>query len=183
MTDRPAHVPAGHATLAPYVMAQGARDLVAFLTQVFDARVVMSLDRDDGSLMHASLQIGESSLMLAEATADYPAFPVWLHVYVADAGETYAKAIALGATGIEAPWTRETAIAAAASGMPVATPGGWRRPRADHRGSHDEKAEREARLFLCLSIAPKRISASRTGRSGEPWPGRTSCARPRGCRG
>ena len=103
MTDRPAHVPAGHATLAPYVMAQGARDLVAFLTQVFDARVVMSLDRDDGSLMHASLQIGESSLMLAEATADYPAFPVWLHVYVADAGETYAKAIALGATGIEAP--------------------------------------------------------------------------------
>jgi len=103
MTDRPAHVPAGHATLAPYVMAQGARDLVAFLTQVFDARVVMSLDRDDGSLMHASLQIGESSLMLAEATADYHAFPVWLHVYVADAGETYAKAIALGATGIEAP--------------------------------------------------------------------------------
>lgn len=103
MTDRPAHVPAGHATLAPYVMAHDARDLVAFLTQVFDARVVMSLDRDDGSLMHASLQIGESSLMLAEATADYPAFPVWLHVYVADAGETYAKAIALGATGIEAP--------------------------------------------------------------------------------
>lgn len=103
MTDRPAHVSAGHATLAPYVMAQGARDLVAFLMQVFDARVVMSLDRDDGSLMHASLQIGESSLMLAEATADYPAFPVWLHVYVADAGATYAKAIALGATGIEAP--------------------------------------------------------------------------------
>jgi len=103
MTDRPTHVPAGHATLAPYVMAQGARDLVAFLAQVFDARVVMSLDRDDGSLMHASLQIGESSLMLAEATADYPAFPVWLHVYVADAGATYAKAVALGATGIEAP--------------------------------------------------------------------------------
>lgn len=100
---RPDHVPADHSTLAPYVMARGARHLVAFLAAVFGARTVMSLDRDDGSLMHASLLIGESGLMVAEATADYPAFPVWLHVYVADADATYEKAVALGATGVEAP--------------------------------------------------------------------------------
>ncbi len=100
---RPAHVPANHSTLAPYLMAEGARDLVDFLAAVFGARTVMSLDRDDGSLMHASILIGESSLMVAEATADYPAFPVWLHVYVADVDATYAKALGLGAAPVEAP--------------------------------------------------------------------------------
>lgn len=100
---RPDHVPTDHSTLSPYVMAKGARDLVNFLSAVFGARTVISLDRDDGSLMHASLLIGESSLMVAEATADYPAFPVWLHVYVVDVDATYAKALSLGATPVEPP--------------------------------------------------------------------------------
>lgn len=100
---RPAHLPADHSTLAPYIMAKGARDLAGFLAAVFGARTVMSLDRDDGSLMHASLLIGESSLMVAEATADYPAFPIWLHIYVADVDATYAKALSLGASPVEPP--------------------------------------------------------------------------------
>ncbi len=100
---RPDHVPADHSTLSPYVMAKGARDLVGFLAAAFGARTIMSLDRDDGSLMHASLLIGESSLMVAEATADYPAFPIWLHVYVADVDATYAKALSLGASPVEPP--------------------------------------------------------------------------------
>ncbi|AVO45254.1 VOC family protein [Phreatobacter cathodiphilus] len=100
---RPASQPADHSTVSPYVMATGARDLMGFLAAVFGATPVMALDREDGSLMHASVKIGDSVVMLAEATADYPAFPVWLHVYVDDVDSTHAAALARGAVEVEAP--------------------------------------------------------------------------------
>jgi uncharacterized glyoxalase superfamily protein PhnB len=100
---RPASQPADHSTVSVYVMAQGARDLMDFLGTVFGATALVAIDREDGSLMHASLRIGDSVVMIAEATADYPAFPVWLHVYVDDVDATHAAALAKGATEVEAP--------------------------------------------------------------------------------
>lgn len=100
---RPASQPADHSTVSAYVMAQGARDLMDFLGTVFGAKALMAIDREDGSLMHASLRIGDSVVMIAEATADYPAFPTWLHVYVDDVDATHAAALAKGATEVEAP--------------------------------------------------------------------------------
>ena len=53
----------------------------------------------------------------------------------------------------------------------------------DRRGAH--KKRRRISLIL-RPVAFRRnltISAWRTGRTGGPWPCRTSCARPRGCRG
>ncbi|MGQ3353445.1 MAG: VOC family protein [Phreatobacter sp.] len=100
---RPASQPADHSTVSPYVMAKGARDLMGFLGEVFGATPIMALDREDGSLMHASVKIGDSVVMLAEATGDYPAFPVWLHVYVDDVAAAHAAALARGAVEVEAP--------------------------------------------------------------------------------
>jgi PhnB protein len=100
---RPASQPADHSTVSAYVMAQGARGLMDFLGTVFGATTLIAIDREDGSLMHASLKIGDSVVMIAESTADYPAFPVWLHVYVDDVDATHAAALAKGATEVEAP--------------------------------------------------------------------------------
>lgn len=100
---RPASQPADHSTVSAYVMARGARDLMDFLDTVFGATTLMAIDREDGSLMHASLRIGDSVVMIAEATIDYPAFPVWLHVYVDDVDATHAKALTKGATAVESP--------------------------------------------------------------------------------
>ena len=99
----PDNQPKDHSTVSAYVMVNQADRLIAFLEQVFGAEVVMRLARDDASVMHASVRIGDSVVMLADAMADYPASPAWLHVYVADVDATYAKAISLGADMVQIP--------------------------------------------------------------------------------
>lgn len=95
--------PADHSTVSAYVMARDAPKLIDFATEIFGATTVMRLAREDGSIMHASIRIGDSVVMIADATEGFPAFPVWLHVYVPDVDATYRKALATGATAVQAP--------------------------------------------------------------------------------
>lgn len=95
--------PSDHSTVSAYVMVPEADRLIEFLQAVFGAGVTMRLPRDDGKVMHASIRIGDSTVMLSDATADYPPFPVWLHVYVEDVDATYAKALSLGASSVQEP--------------------------------------------------------------------------------
>jgi PhnB protein len=98
--------PKDHSTVSAYMMTTEADRLIGFLKQVFAADVVMRLAREDGSVMHASVRIGDSVVMLADATGDFPAFPAWLHVYVADVDATYAKALSLGGGAVQAPTSK-----------------------------------------------------------------------------
>ncbi|MGE5811963.1 MAG: VOC family protein [Ignavibacteria bacterium] len=47
--------------------------------------------------MHAVTQIGDSFIMLSEATEKYPAMPSMIYLYVKDTDEFYGKAIKAGA--------------------------------------------------------------------------------------
>jgi uncharacterized glyoxalase superfamily protein PhnB len=84
-------------------MVDGAQRVIDFATDVLGGRLIMRIDRDDGSLMHGALRIGDSVIMLAEGTEGSPAFPVWLHVYVPDVDATYRQALAEGGTSVQEP--------------------------------------------------------------------------------
>jgi uncharacterized glyoxalase superfamily protein PhnB len=84
-------------------MADGAQRVIDFVTEVLGGEVIMRMNRDDGSLMHGSLRIGDSVIMLSDATKDVPAFPIWLHVYVPDVDATYQQALEKGATSAQEP--------------------------------------------------------------------------------
>lgn len=92
-----------HTMVSPYIMAKGADALIAFAERLFGAEVLMRLAREDGSVMHASVRIGDSVIMIADATEDFAGFPVWLHIYVPDVDGTYAKALAEGAQSVQEP--------------------------------------------------------------------------------
>ncbi|MBB5754554.1 VOC family protein [Prosthecomicrobium pneumaticum] len=96
-------LPAQHSTVSVYILAYEAPRLLDFVAAVFGGAVVMRLDREDGTLMHASVRIGDSTLMIADGTPQWPSFPVWLHVYVDDVDATYALALEHGATSVDAP--------------------------------------------------------------------------------
>ena len=100
---------AGYPTVSPYLMVDGAQRVIDFVTQVLGGEVMMRMNRDDGSLMHGALRIGDSVIMLADATKDFPAFPVWLHVYVPDVDATYRRALESGAGPRRSPPSRATA--------------------------------------------------------------------------
>ena len=100
--DQP-HQPPGYPTVSVYLMADGAGRVIDFMTGVLGGEILMRLDREDGSLMHGALRIGDSVVMLADATTEVPAFPVWLHVYVPDVDATYRLALAAGAASVQEP--------------------------------------------------------------------------------
>lgn len=95
--------PADHSTVSAYVMAKDAAKAIDFATEVFGAETVIRIAREDGSVMHASIRIGDSVVMIADATKDFPAFAAWLHVYEPDVDATYEKALASGASPIQEP--------------------------------------------------------------------------------
>jgi PhnB protein len=70
-----------------------------FLSHVFDAVERGEREaRDDGSIAHAEVQIGDSVVMLSDATPQYPARPCVNFTYVEDVEGMLRKAVAAGAS-------------------------------------------------------------------------------------
>jgi PhnB protein len=99
----PHHQPAGYPTVSAYIMATGAQRVIDFVTDVLGGQVIMRMERDDGSLMHGALRIGDSVVMLSDATKDNAGFPIWLHVYVPDVDATYQSALEKGGISVQEP--------------------------------------------------------------------------------
>ena len=89
-------VPDGHHTVTPYLVATDAQAVIDFATKAFNATVVEDMRRPDGAVMHAELQIGDSRIMLGQASGQHPAMPAALYLYVPDADATYRQALAAG---------------------------------------------------------------------------------------
>ena len=62
--------------------------------------LLLKLDRNDGSIMHAEVKIGNNRIMIGEPTEQIGAMPVSLYVYVTDCDKTYQAAIQAGAMSI-----------------------------------------------------------------------------------
>ena len=98
-------IPDGYHSLTPYLIVADGAGAVAFYAKVFGAKLRLKLDRPDGKIGHAELEIGDSVVMLADeyppmdakAPAAYGGTPVSLHLYVADVDAVIAQAIAAGA--------------------------------------------------------------------------------------
>jgi glyoxalase/bleomycin resistance protein/dioxygenase superfamily protein len=62
----PNPVPAGYATVTPYLCVSDAAKLIEFLKQAFDAQLLFKMDGPGGRIMHAEMTIGDSRIMLAQ---------------------------------------------------------------------------------------------------------------------
>jgi len=88
--------PDGWHDVTPRLIAPDAAALVAFLRAAFGATGELPAGRP------AELRIGDSIVMVSEA-GPRDATRALLYLYVEDAAATYARAVAAGATTIEAP--------------------------------------------------------------------------------
>jgi uncharacterized glyoxalase superfamily protein PhnB len=102
MTVKP--IPEGFHTVTPYLTVRGATKMIEFLKKAFGAQTVFEpMKRPDGAIMHAELKIGDSRVMIGEASEQCQPTQAQLYVYVADADTTYQRAIAAGAASSMAP--------------------------------------------------------------------------------
>jgi PhnB protein len=87
-------VPAGSNTVNPFIIADGAADLIGFLIEVFEAEEVAearTLDTD-GLLLHAELRVGDSLLTVADRKPGWPFTPALTRIYVDDVDAVLARA-------------------------------------------------------------------------------------------
>jgi uncharacterized glyoxalase superfamily protein PhnB len=96
-------VPEGYHTVTPYLVVDNAQTLIEFAKRAFDATVGEEMKREDGTIMHAELQIGDSRIMLGQANEQHKAMPCALYLYVPDTDATYKKALAAGAVSTMEP--------------------------------------------------------------------------------
>jgi PhnB protein len=93
-------IPEGYQQVMPYLILQNAAQFLSFMEKVFGATEKYKALKDDGSIGHAELQIGESTIMFADSNEQWRTENAGLFIYVADADETYNKAIEAGATSV-----------------------------------------------------------------------------------
>ena len=97
-------VPSGMHTITPHLVCEGAAAAMAYYQQAFDAVETWRLPGPDGKIMHASMRIGDSTIMLVDDFPEHGSLgpkalkgsPVTLHLYVADVDAAYAQAIEAG---------------------------------------------------------------------------------------
>lgn len=96
-------IPEGYHTVTPYLVAQGAAQLIDFMKEAFAAEEIQCMTLPDGSIMHAEVRIGNSRVMLSEARGEYGPMPTMLHLYVEDMDAVYQRALQAGATSLREP--------------------------------------------------------------------------------
>lgn len=97
----------GCSTVSAMIFVDAADEVVAFAEKTFDAKLVSRpLLHGDGSLWHAALRIGDSTVMVGQRPGEMPATTAFLHVYVEDADASYSRALDNGATPMMAPETQ-----------------------------------------------------------------------------
>ncbi len=99
--------PEGYASLSPYLIVDHAQELVDQLKGLFNATELRRFDRPDGTIAHVELMLDDTVLMLSQSTDEFPSYTAVLHMYVADARKTYAKAIELGFNPLQEPMHHE----------------------------------------------------------------------------
>lgn len=100
-----AHVPAGYATVNPFIVTRDAEGLIKFITEVFLGTPIPEAHTidNDGLLLHAEVQLGDSRVMLFERKPGWPFTPAFLQIYVHDVANTLALAEERGAEVVTQP--------------------------------------------------------------------------------
>jgi len=98
-------IPEGMHTVTPHLVCAGAAEAIEFYQTAFGATELSRVPGANGKLMHASVRIGDSVVMLNEEMPEWGAFgpkslkgsAVTIHLYVENADAVFEQAVAAGA--------------------------------------------------------------------------------------
>lgn len=99
--------PKGYNSVSPYFIVDGADRFIDLMKEIFDAKVLREYRMDDGSIMHAEIQIDDSVIMLGNSSKEFPPTSLVMHVYVADVDQIFQRAMDAGCEAIEQPKEKE----------------------------------------------------------------------------
>lgn len=97
-----AYKPEGFSNITPFIAVNQAQKVLEFVKRAFDAEEIFALRRDDGTIEHAQIRIGDSMLLLGDPMGKDEARAM-LYYYVADCDCHYERGLASGGTSIQEP--------------------------------------------------------------------------------
>ncbi len=98
--------PEGYSTVCPGLTVESIEKQMKFLQNVFDAKIKDVMKQPDDSIMHAELWIGDTVIMLGQASKEWPARISNNYVFVSNADVAYDRALKEGATSLMEPGDR-----------------------------------------------------------------------------
>ena len=107
----PQPVPEGYHTITPYLAVENASEAIDFYQRAFGAQERVRMDGPGGSVMHAELQVGDSTIMLSDPFPQASTKPpkelggtsVSIFAYVENIDDVYKQAIDAGASSLMEP--------------------------------------------------------------------------------
>jgi PhnB protein len=90
-------------TVTPYLVVPDADAELRFLAAAFGAQELSCARNADNSVMHAEITIGNSLIMLGQASKQVKALHAALYLWMENVDQVYAKALAAGATSLSEP--------------------------------------------------------------------------------
>ncbi len=102
---RASPIPPGMRTVTPYLVINGAAKAIEFYKKAFGAKEIDRAPMPDSSLMHATIKIGDSIIMMSDefpgsdskSPTSAGATTFNLHVYSKDVDKLWNQAVAAGA--------------------------------------------------------------------------------------
>jgi PhnB protein len=99
-------VPKHYSPVMPYFVVGNADDFIEFIVKVFDAKEMLRVPDEDGSVMHAEYSINGGTIMFGQAGGIYEPFPCSVYVVTDKVDELYQRGLASGGTGNQEPSDR-----------------------------------------------------------------------------
>lgn len=97
-TPPAAPVPAGYATVTPWIIGHDTAALLDFVTAAFDGEEIARIAGPRGRIDHAEIRIGDSVVMAFDSPEGWSPTPAFLRLYTADGDRAFRQGVAAGAT-------------------------------------------------------------------------------------
>jgi PhnB protein len=103
MANQVQPIPEGFHTLTAYLLVADTEKEVEFAKAAFGGQTIHISRLPDGSIMHATLKIGTSMLMLGQVSGEMKPVASMLFMYVENVDDAYRRAVKSGGKQVHEP--------------------------------------------------------------------------------
>jgi PhnB protein len=103
MAGKIPYKPEGYHTVTPYLVVKDVAKLIEFIKHAFDGKLTEQMDQPDGSITHAEMRIGDSVVMMGQASENEPPTTTMLYLYLEDTDAAYRQSLSAGASSLREP--------------------------------------------------------------------------------
>ncbi len=96
-------IPEGYSNVIPYLICKNTDIVIEFCQKVFGANLTDISKDEKGIIMHATIHIRDSAVMLSEESDKYPVTSTTLYFYTENCDEIYKRGIGAGGESLREP--------------------------------------------------------------------------------